>query len=159
MLYFKRINYTSVKYKKKSEKSSIIEGLFMFAFMNTPILFIYIEIILVYLNKMKIVYFLFASVLLFINCRDECYGDASKKSECTDYKLTDDEKEDGDSCCFVKGKSNLGDAKYCAVFVKDKVPDHVKEVKKQDGVKSYSVDCSSNWLSITLLFVIFALCF
>ena len=80
--------------KKKSEKSSINEGLLIFAFVNTIIGFIYIEIIFVYLNKMKIVYFLFASVLLFINCRDECEGKASKKSECTDYKLVDNEKDE-----------------------------------------------------------------
>ena len=108
---------------------------------------------------MKIVYFLFASVLLFINCRDQCYLENAKKSDCTDYTLGDNDKDEGDSCCFVKGKGNGGEAKYCDVFEKDKVPDYVKEVKKQDGVKSYSVDCSSNWLSITLLFAIFALCF
>ena len=112
---------------------------------------------------MKIVYFLFASVLLLINCRDKCEGLASSKSDCTDYQLKDDEKDDGDSCCFVKAKGSFegmsGEAKYCDVYEKDKVPDIVKEAKKQDGVDSYSVDCSSNWLSITLLFVIFALCF
>ena len=112
---------------------------------------------------MKIVYFLFASVLVFIHCRDECYMSTTKKSDCTDYKLGDDEKDEGDSCCFVKAKGSFegmsGEAKYCDVYEKDKVPDIVKEAKKQDGVDSYSVDCSSNWLSITLLFVIFALCF
>jgi hypothetical protein len=108
---------------------------------------------------MKIVYFLFASVLLFIHCRDECSLETSKKSDCTDYKLGDDEKDDGDSCCFVKGKGNGVEVKYCAVFFKAQVPDIVKATKKQSGVKSYSIDCSSNWLSITLLFVIFALCF
>ena len=149
--------------KKKSEKSSIIEGLLMFAFMNTIILFIYIEVILVYLNKMKIVYFLFASVLLFINCRDECEGKASKKSECTDYKLVDNEKDEGDSCCFEKLKGTYegmsGEITSCVIVQKDKVPDIVKAMKKQSGVDSYSIDCSSNWLSITLLFLIFALCF
>ena len=112
---------------------------------------------------MKIVYFLFASVLLFINCRDQCAGTASKKSECTDYQLGDDEKDEGDSCCFVKMKGTYegmsGEFSMCNVFEKNKVPDIVKEAKKQDGVDSYSVDCSSNWLSITLLFAIFALCF
>ena len=163
MLYLKRINYTSVKYEKKSEKSSIIEGLLMFAFVNTIIGFIYIEIIFVYLNKMKIVYFLFASVLFLINCRDECYGLASSKSECTEYQLDDEEKKQGDSCCFVKTKAEIagvtGEFKACGVFVKANVPDEVKKAKKEEGVKSVSVDCSSNWLSITLLFVIFALCF
>ena len=69
---------------------------------------------------MKIVYFLFASVLLFINCRDECYGDASKKSECTDYQLSDDEKDEGDSCCFEKGKSSMGNIQRCNIFKKIK---------------------------------------
>ncbi len=149
--------------KKKSEKSSINEGLLIFAFVNTIIGFIYIEIIFVYLNKMKIVYFLFASVLLFINCRDQCAGTASKKSECTDYQLSDGEKLIGDSCCFVKAKGSYqgmsGEFKYCELFIKDQVPDLVKKMKKESGVKSYSIDCSSNWLSITLLFAIFALCF
>ena len=83
--------------KKNSGKSSIIEGLLMFAFVNTIFGFIYIEIIFVYLNKMKIVYFLFASVLLLINCRDKCEGLASSKSDCTDYQLKDDEKDDGNT--------------------------------------------------------------
>jgi hypothetical protein len=151
-----------VKYENKSEKSSIIEGLLIYAFMNTIILFIYIEII-VYLNKMKIVYFLFASVLLFINCRDVCYMLTDKKSDCTDYTLDDEDKEEADSCCFVKAKGSYqgmsGEFKYCELFIKDQVPDLVKKMKKESGVKSYSIDCSSNWLSITLLFVIFALCF
>ena len=56
---------------------------------------------------MKIVYFLFASVLFFINCRDQCIGVASKKSECTDYELTEGEKLVGDSCCFVKAKVKI----------------------------------------------------
>ena len=149
--------------KKNSGKSSIIEGLLIFAFVNTIFGFIYIEIIFVYLNKMKIVYFLFASVLLFINCRDQCAGTASKKSECTDYQLSDGEKLVGDSCCFVKAKGKYEgettEVKVCGVYKKDEVPDLVKEAKKVDGVKSYSIDCSSNWLSITLLFAIFALCF
>ncbi len=149
--------------KKKNEKSSIIEGLLKFAFMNTIILFIYIEIILVYLNKMKIVYFLFASVLLFINCRDYCDGAASKKSECTDYQLKEIEKANGDSCCFVKAKYKAGgisvENKWCDVYKKDDVPDLVKTEKKTYNANSYSIDCSSNWLSITLLFAIFALCF
>ena len=108
---------------------------------------------------MKIVYFLFASVLLFIHCRDQCEMLTSKKSDCTDYQLGDDEKDEGDSCCFVKTKTDAGEVSGCAIFVKDDVVDEVKEAKKQDGVKSFSVDCSSNWLSITLLFVIFALYF
>ena len=149
-------------FEKKSEKSSIIEGLLIYAFMNIIIIFIYIEII-VYLNKMKIVYFLFVSVLLFINCRDECEGEASKKSECTDYQLTEGEKALGDSCCFVKAKGKVEgktvEKKWCDVYKKDDVPDLVKTEKKASGAKSYSIDCSSNWLSITLLFAIFALCF
>ena len=149
--------------KKNSGKSSIIEGLLIFAFVNTIFGFIYIEIIFVYLNKMKIVYFLFASVLLFINCRDECEGEASKKSECTDYQLTEGEKALGDSCCFVKAKGKVEgktvEKKWCDVYKKDDVPDLVKTEKKASGAKSYSIDCSSNWLSITLLFAIFALCF
>ena len=112
---------------------------------------------------MKIVYFLFASVLFFINCRDQCIGVASKKSECTDYELTEGEKLVGDSCCFVKAKGKYNgqtvEVKTCSIFKKDEVPDIVKEAKKEEGVKSYSIDCSSNWLSITLLFAIFALCF
>ena len=112
---------------------------------------------------MKIVYFLFASVLLLINCRDQCAGVASSKSDCTDYQLKDSEKDDGDSCCFVKTKTEISgvssEIQVCMIFEKSKVVDEVKEAKKEEGVKSVSVDCSSNWLSITLLFVIFALCF
>ena len=112
---------------------------------------------------MKIVYFLFASVLLFINCRDQCAMNDPKKSDCTEYELNALEKLVGDSCCFEKGKAKYNgetkEVKRCGVFKKDSVPDIVKDTKKQDGVKSYSIDCSSNWLSITLLFAIFALCF
>ena len=52
-----------------------------------------------------------------------------------------------------------GEITSCVIVQKDKVPDIVKAMKKQSGVDSYSIDCSSNWLSITLLFLIFALCF
>ena len=112
---------------------------------------------------MKVVYFLFVSVLLFIDCRNTCYMENPKKSDCTDYELNAGEKLVGDSCCYEKGKSKINGVTYegkaCGVYKKDEVPDIVKERKKQDGVKSYSIDCSSNWLSITLLFAIFALCF
>ena len=112
---------------------------------------------------MKIVYFLFASVLLFINCRDQCYMMNASKSDCTDYTLDEEDKQDADSCCFVKMKGSYegysGEVKMCQLFKKEEVVDIVKETKKQDGVDSFSVDCSSNWLSKTLLFAIFALCF
>ncbi len=115
---------------------------------------------------MKIVYFLFASVLVFINCRLFCEIEDEtdpKKSDCVDYELNALEKLGADSCCFVKvkGKSDgkTVEEKWCELFTKEKVLDELKERKKVKGVKSYSIDCSSNWLSITLLFVILALCF
>ena len=106
---------------------------------------------------MKIVYFLFITYLYFINCRDTCYVVTDNKKDCTDYELTESEKSNGDSCCFVKAKGTYNgvsvDGSVCQVFTKKDVPDLVKEAKKQDGVKSYSVDCSSNWISYSLFLI------
>ena len=53
----------------------------------------------------------------------------SKKKDCTDYKLTDEEKkeEDADSCCYITDKDNEKD---CGSFKKKEVnKDYVKELE------------------------------
>ena len=93
---------------------------------------------------------------------DECDEiNPSKKSDCTDYKLSETEKALGaDACCYVTYKKNNKEEKECSSYIKKTVKkDIVKAQGESLGYEDYSIDCHSNWLSLCLSFLLFALLF
>ena len=98
---------------------------------------------------------LFGCLISNIYTRDSCYNlgedtegneiDPEKKEDCTDYKLTDMEKVDGDSCCYVvyKRKSDEKERKNCEVYNKKYITkEYIDELKKR--YNSYDEDGSLN---------------
>ena len=85
---------------------------------------------------------------LFVAITSQCSMlNATKVDDCK-KNLTDTEKEGGkDTCCFFVNKN----ASICAPFEKAKVLETVKAGKKTDD--KYSIDCASNWLSLSLYLV------
>ena len=86
----------------------------------------------------------------------------SSKKDCTDYKLTDAEKGglDVDSCCYVTYKEDGENVKECRIFKKKEVnKDNVKQAETSWEVTDLSVECHSNWISFSLLFLLFSLLF
>jgi hypothetical protein len=93
---------------------------------------------------------------------DECDDiEPSKKSDCTDYKLTDPEKALGvDACCYETYKYENKEYKVCDYNIKKTVTkDYVKAIGEENGYEDYSIECHSNWLSLCLSFSLFALLF
>ena len=87
----------------------------------------------------------------------------SKKEDCTDYKLTDMEKVDGDSCCYVVSKYKGSEEEYkrCSVYnkkyiTKEYIDEYIKEENedREENYKleSYSIECRSNWISFSFIF-------
>ena len=95
------------------------------------------------MNKLILFACLFAAITsLCVN------GTATKVDECKGKELDQSEKTGGvDTCCFFVNKVGKG----CAAFEKAKVLELVKAGKKTDD--SYSIDCASNWLSLSLYLV------
>ena len=86
----------------------------------------------------------------------------SSVKDCTDYELKDEEKEEGDTCCYVEKKEE-GDTetkKRCDVYNKKGVTKKGVEAEmKEDEYTELSIDCGSHWLSITLISTFFILLF
>lgn len=113
---------------------------------------------------------LFGCLISNIYTRDSCHDlgeDAEeneikpqKKEDCTDYKLTDFEKVDGDSCCYVvaKYKGSEDEYKNCYVYNKKYITkefiDELKKLHSDDDYQyeSYSIECRSNWISFSFIF-------
>ena len=94
----------------------------------------------------------------------------SSKKDCTDYELTDADKMgfDVDSCCYETYKADPGsklkdhveNKKTCGVYKKKDVnKDNVKKAETLWEVTDLSVECHSNWISFSLLFLLFSLLF
>ena len=84
----------------------------------------------------------------------------SSKKDCTDYELTDKDKGDSeaDTCCYVTYKDDGKDKKMCLPAIKKEVTkDNVKDMETEMKVTDLSVDCHSNWLSFSFLFLLFSL--
>ena len=88
-----------------------------------------------------------------------------KKEDCTDYKLTDMEKVDGDSCCYVVSKYKNSEEEYkgCSVYnkqyiTKEYIDEYIKgensdeDMDEDDKLESYSIECRSNWISFSFIF-------
>ena len=91
--------------------------------------------------------------------------DPSKKEDCTNYKLKDNEKIYGDSCCYFVKVYGYGEEKECETAnkkyaTKDYIDNYIKEynakeyVKEDENykIKSFSIECGCNWLSFGLIF-------
>ena len=74
------------------------------------------------------------------------------------------EKVEGDSCCYVvyKRKSDEKERKNCEVYnkkyiTKEYIDEYIKEKneEKEENYKleSYSIECRSNWISFSFIFV------
>jgi hypothetical protein len=87
----------------------------------------------------------------------DCYDiEPTKKKDCTSYELTDTEKARGlDSCCYMTYKENGKDTKSCGLFVKKAV--NKDYIKASTAYQDLSIECNSNWLSLTLSFLLFGL--
>ena len=116
---------------------------------------------------------LFGCLISNIYTRDSCEYlgedtegkdiDPEKKEDCTDYKLTDMEKVDGDSCCYVVSKYKNSEEEYkgCSVYnkkyiTKEYIDEYIKEENedREENYKleSYSIECRSNWISFSFIF-------
>ena len=86
-----------------------------------------------------------------------CYAiKPTKKKDCTSYKLTDTEKARGlDSCCYVTYKEDGKEEKECGLYIKKTVTKDA--VKANTKVQDLSIECNSNWLSLSLSFLLFGL--
>ncbi len=85
----------------------------------------------------------------------------SSKKDCTDYELTDADKQgfDVDSCCYETYKEDGENKKGCGVYKKkDVTKDNLKKAETNGGITDLSVDCHSNWISFSL-FLLFSLLF
>ena len=114
---------------------------------------------------------LFIYLFSIISTRDSCYlgyndnGEAiepSSEKDCTDYELKDEEKDEGDTCCYIekKEKGDTKTKKRCDVYNKKGVTKKGVEAKmKEDEYTELSIDCGSHWLSITLISTFFILLF
>ena len=98
----------------------------------------------------------------------------SKSSDCTDYKLTDEEKTKyptTDSCCYQSFtySSDGGTVKECLPFTKSLMNQYIEmyeESKKKGEIDDYSFKCpdsdsdsGSIWLSLSFTFLLFGFLF
>ena len=114
---------------------------------------------------------LFIYLFSIISTRDDCelgYNDnyeaiePSSVKDCTDYELKDEEKDEGDTCCYVekKEKGETETKKRCDVYNKKGVTKKGVEAEmKDEDYTELSIDCGSHWLSITLISTFFILLF
>ena len=111
----------------------------------------------------SITYFILLILIVSISTATQTCDDITpSKDNCKAYtSLTEDEKEDGDSCCYVAYDSaSASNGKYedCEIFVKGDVEKAVKEAKSA-GYKGVTIVCSSNWLNLGLSFLLLVLFF
>ena len=89
---------------------------------------------------------------LFVLITSTCGSIGAKNwKDCKNKTLDDSEKTGGeDSCCFLSYENNTK-IEVCAAVSKDGVAELVKKYQKQ--FKTYSIDCSSNWISYSLFLI------
>ena len=112
----------------------------------------------------SIIYIILAFSMINIVLSDTLCAsrEPSSKKDCTDYKLTDGEKGNSgvDSCCYVTYKDDGEDEKECWPVVKKEVTkDNIKDIETENGYTDLSIECHSNWISFSLLFLLFSLLF
>ena len=100
----------------------------------------------------------------------------SKSSDCTDYKLTEEEKQQStptvDACCYESVTMGGETEKECMSYVKSMAKGYASNLQKRKDagqIEDYSFECGSdsdsgsgsgsNWLSLSLSFLLFGLLF
>ena len=110
----------------------------------------------------QIIYFiLLLSLIVYSSTAagSTCEETEASKSNCKTYtNLNAEEKEYGDSCCYVTGKIYGVKAEMCQIMYKDKVDEAIKQ-SKDSGVESVSIVCSSNWIRFGLSLIILVFLF
>ena len=109
------------------------------------------------MNKAFAILFL---IICFNYVTPECFyhGDDVSKKVCNSRELSPEEKEKDeetnqtpDSCCLAESS----EGKMCSAFEKKKVPDLVKDAKKDDS--KVSVDCASSYIDLIKFSLVFLL--
>ena len=88
----------------------------------------------------------------------KCVGRASSSSECFD-KITEDEKEVGDHCCFFQAKDHNVQTSIC-VILEDETYSNLDDYisyQRQVGYEEVKIDCKSFYLSLSLFYLILIL--
>ena len=89
----------------------------------------------------------------------DCEHTEASKSNCKTYtNLNAEEKEEGDSCCYVTGKVLGIKAESCQIIHKEDVDEAIKQAK-DSGIESASIVCSSNWIRFGLSLIILVFLF
>ena len=100
----------------------------------------------------------------------------TKSSDCTDYKLTEEEKQQStptvDACCYESVTMGGETEKECMSYVKSMAKGYASNLQKRKDagqIEDYSFECGSdsdsgsgsgsNWLSLSLSFLLFGLLF
>jgi len=94
---------------------------------------------------------LFACLFVAITSLCTTVGNVSKAEDCKDKKL---EGETGDVCCYFTYVNKTGDKTpyhACLPYKKEDVAKTVDAGKK--AYDKYSIDCVSNWLSLSFYLV------
>ena len=101
------------------------------------------------MNKLII----FACLFVAITSLCAAVGNVSKADECKSRTPDDVEKNNGDSCCFwnyIPKEGNKTEYKACVYYKKEEVIKLVDAAKKAKTYDKFSIDCASNWLSLSL---------
>ena len=98
-------------------------------------------------------------IIYIFSSEDNCYKvNPSKKSECHNL-YTEEDRNNGYFCCYVKSKGNGITATGCISLSKkekDNIKDTIKEMESGGG-EVKSLDCEASYLSIGLFSLIFLL--
>ena len=111
----------------------------------------------------SITYFILLILIVSISTDSKkCEDQTASKDDCKKYtNLTEDEKEEGDSCCYLSvddPSASGGKYQTCEIFKKSDVKNIIK-ANKAAGYKGISIVCSSNWLNLGFSFLLLVLFF
>ena len=90
-------------------------------------------------------------VIISSGCKDI---DPTGKKDCWD-KLSDEEKKKYSYCCYYHGKNFGIEIKTCSTVTKEEYKDIKSYIDTLNALGDvYELDCKSNYLNISLLFLI-----
>ena len=92
---------------------------------------------------------------LFVAITSSCVAiNVTKADECKSRELDETEKKSADACCllnYITKEGNKTEYKACMYYKRADVPKLVEDSKK--AYEKFSIDCASNWLSLSLYLV------